>query len=544
MTEINRRELLTLGGLTLAGTALTPTAGRAQTPKRGGTLNLRLWDPPHFDLHAAGGLSYKLHIPMSFTHSRLVRHRTGPAVVPGTFQFEPDLAESWSQPNETTYVFKLRRGVKWHNKAPANGRELVADDVTYTINRFLTTKGHANAHMLAAVDKVEAVDKYTVKFTLKEASAWFLDTLASPMVTAIVCKEASEKFGDLKKPESFIGTGPWMLESYRPSQGLTFVRNPAYFLPGLPHIDRIEVSVDEDNASRMSSFLAGKYDLGWEFPGQINRTDWVQIKDSLRQKRPNLKVMEFPANVMSHISMRTDQKPYSDVRVRQAISLAVDRQGIVDGVLEGVGAFNAAVPAALKDWALPVSQLGEGARYFKHDPAEAKRLLAAAGYPNGFSAGMCFTTYGSTVLTDAVQIILKNLKDVGIEAKLDQKEYGAYITSCFYGKFDAMTYGPQTPFLEPDSFLYGQYHADEPRNQSHVKDPVLGDMLIRQRRTFDVAKRKELIAEIQRYLAKQQYYVATPSTVYVAVWDGALQNYGPNLGFDYGGRLLAAWLNR
>jgi hypothetical protein len=90
--DINRRDLLTLGGLTLAGTTLAPTLGRAQAPKRGGTLNLRLWDPPHFDLHAAGGLSYKLHIAMSFTHSRLVRHKTGPSVVPGTFQFEPDLA--------------------------------------------------------------------------------------------------------------------------------------------------------------------------------------------------------------------------------------------------------------------------------------------------------------------------------------------------------------------------------------------------------------------------------------------------------------------
>jgi ABC-type transport system substrate-binding protein len=143
-----------------------------------------------------------------------------------------------------------------------------------------------------------------------------------------------------------------------------------------------------------------------------------------------------------------------------------------------------------------------------------------------------------------MQIVMKNLKDVGIEAKLDTKEYGAYITSCFYGKFDAMTFGPQTPFLEPDSFLYGQYFPEEPRNQSHIKDPVLADMLVRQRRTFEVAKRKELVAEIQRYLAKQQYYVATPSAVYVAVWDGALQNYGPNIGYDYGGRLVAAWLNR
>ena len=134
---------------------------------------------------------------------------------------------------------------------------------------------------------------------------------------------------------------------------MTLVRNPNYFVPGLPYIDRVEMSVDEDNASRMAAFLAGKYDLGWEFPGTINRTDWVQIKDTLKQKRPNLKTLEFPSNVMSHISMRTDQKPFSDVRVRQAISLAIDRQGIIDATAEGVGVFNPPVPAGAEGMVAP-----------------------------------------------------------------------------------------------------------------------------------------------------------------------------------------------
>ncbi len=539
---LSRRELVKLGGAATVATALTPSLGRAQTPKRGGTLALRTWDPPHWD-HLQT-ISYKTHIPMTFTHSRLLKHKAGPSVVPGTFPIEGDLAESWTQPNDTTYVFKLRKGVRFHAKAPVNGREVTAEDVRYTVEQFLTVKGNANAYMLRSLDKVEAVDKYTVKFTLKEPFAWFLDMLANPMAVAIIAKECVDKFGDLKKWEAVVGTGPYMLDSYRPNIGMTLVRNPNYFLPGLPHIDRIEMSVDEDNASRMSSFLAGKYDLGWEFPGTINRTDWVQIKDNLKQKRPHLRTAEFPANVMSHISMRADQKPFSDVRVRQAISMAIDRQGIIDAVAEGVGVTNPAVPAALKDWAIPINQLGEGAKYLKHDPAEAKRLLAAAGYPNGFPGTICFTTYGSTVLVDSMQLILKQLKDVGIDAKLDTKEYGAYISSCFNGKFDSMTYGPQTPFLEPDSFLFGQYFPGETKNQSHINDPVVADMLVRQRRTFDPAKRREVIFDIQRHLAKQMYYVSTNSGVYVAVWENAVKNYGPNLGYDYGGRLLAAWLDR
>ena len=539
--DLGRRDLLRLGGLAVAGTALRPSAVRAETPKRGGTLTLRLWDPPHFDHHLT--ISYKTNIPMSFTHSRLLKPKAGPNVGPGTFPLEGDLAESWSQPNETTYVFKLRKGVRWHPKPPVNGRELTAEDVVFTVERFLTVSGNAYAYMLSSVSKVEPVDKYTVKFTLKEPFVWFLDVLANPMAVAIIAKEAVDKFGDLKKPEAVIGTGPWMLDSYRPNTGMTFVRNPHYFIAGLPYIDRIEVFVDEDNASRMAAFMAGKYDLGWENPGTINRTDWVQIKDGLKQKRPHLKTAEFPANVMTHISMRTDQKPFNDVRVRQAMSLAIDRQGLIDAVFEGVGVYNPAVPAALKDWSIPMSQLGEGAKYYTYDKAEARRLLAAAGYPNGFPASVCFTTYGSTVLVDTAQLILKHLKDVGIDAKLDQKEYGAYISTCFYGKFASMTYGPQTPFLEPDNFLF-QYYPGELKNQSHVNDPVVADMLIRQRRTFDVAKRREIVFDIQRHLAKQQYYVQMPSGVYIAVWEGALKNYGPNLGFDWGGRLMAAWLDR
>src|SRR5438477_111961 len=141
----------TVHGHALAAATLVPRAAGAQTPRRGGTLTLRLWDPPTWDPDLT--ISYKTHIAHTFTHSRLVRHRAGPGVAPGTFPVEGDLAESWTQPSETIYVFKLRRGVRWHPKPPVKGRELTAEDVKYTVERFVTLKGNGDAYMLRSVEK-------------------------------------------------------------------------------------------------------------------------------------------------------------------------------------------------------------------------------------------------------------------------------------------------------------------------------------------------------------------------------------------------------
>ncbi len=116
---------------------------------------------------------------------------------------------------------------------------------------------------------------------------------------------------------------------------------------------------------------------------------------------------------------------------------------------------------------------------------------------------MCFNSYGSTVLVDTMQLVLEQLKAVGIDARLDQKEYAAYQATCRLGKFDSTVFGPLTPFLDPDNFLFGQHYTGAPRNRSHVKDPALHDMLVRQRRTMDVEARRDIINDIQRHLARR-----------------------------------------
>jgi len=542
-TRLSRRALLKVGGTALAAAAAGPyvvgirPAGAA-TPKPGGEFRFRGYTPPHFDPHLTA--SYTTMINLSFTHSRLLKHKAGPDVKPGTFEIVGDLAESWTQPDDKTYIFKLRKGVRWHKKPPVDGRELTAEDVKYTFDRFTTIKGNANHHMMATLAATEVVDKYTVKFTLKETDAYFLDFLANPMALCIVAREAVEKFTDLKKPEAVIGTGPWMLEGHESKVRTTFVRNPDYFIKGLPYIQRIEAIDFNDPAARLAAFVTGQIDAGPEFPGMmIRRQDWKIIKE----KRPKLRYVEFPSNVMVHAGMRTDKAPFGDIRVRRALSMAIDRKAILQATQEGVGVMNPPIPAGLPAWAIPYDQMGDGLKWDAYNPSGAKRLLAEAGHGAGFSTTLEYATYASQELIDSVQMSVKFWKDIGVEVNVVEKPYAAYFATAYQGKQDAMMMGPQFPALDPWNFM-AQYLPDEPKNQSHVKDPALTDMILNTRRTMDDKKRQQQIYTIQKHIADQAYYVRFPSAVYIAALDPALENFAPNLGYDYGGRMMAAWWNK
>ena len=208
----------------------------------------------------------------------------------------------------------------------------------------------------------------------------------------------------------------------------------------------------------------------------------------------------------SRSRMRVDQPPFTDVRVRRAISHAIDRQAIIDAAYPR-GEPTSAVPRGLTEWSLPIDQLGAGAKYYQYDPKEARRLLAEAGFPKGFKAPLTVTGGYGPDLLDAVQLAQRYLKDVGIEVELKLQEYGAYMATTAQGKFEGMTMGPYAVCWEPDSALYGPHVPDQPRNRGHVNDPKLTAMVQAQRRTPDLEVRKQLIFDIQRYAAEQQYYV-------------------------------------
>ncbi len=542
---IRRRDVLKAGlaaGVTLSAWPLARPAvlwgAEAGQPKRGGIL--RVWgnDPPHFDPHLT--VNAKTHTTLSFVHSTLLRHKLGPGIQPGTFIVEPHLAERWEQPDDTTYVFYLRQGVKWHNKPPVNGRELVAEDVKFTFDRFLTEKANADRYVLEAVDRVEVVDRYSVKFLLKEPFVWLTDVLANPRMW-IIAPEVVEKFGDLKQPETAIGTGPFMLERYEPNVKTVFKRNPDYFRQGQPYVDGVEWIVVTDPSAALAMYRSGQLDCGPAPWWSVRQEDL----DSVKKTHPHLQFQDLLSTVSHAIYMRTDQAPFNDVRVRRAISQAVDRQAIIDAVWIR-GAPIPAVSRGLSEWSPRIDELGEGARYYQYDPKEARRLLAEAGLPKGFKTQMHATngTGAGPAVTDAAQLAQRYLKEVGIETELKIEEYGAYMATTAQGKFEGMGFGPISNAWEPDSVLYGLFAPDQPRNSGHVNDSKITAMLKEQRRTKDREARKQIIFDMQRYIAEQQYYVYLYAANFTGSWYPYVKNYAPNTTYDFGGRSAALWLEK
>jgi len=539
---MRRRDLLKAGlaaGLTMSAWPLRPVwSAEAGQPKRGGILRVRGYDPPHFDHHLT--LNVRTNATLSFAYSTLVRYKVGADVRPGTFTVEPHLAERWEQPDDTTYIFHLRHGVKWHNKPPLNGRELVADDVKFTYDRFLAEPANPLRFTLESVDRIEVVDRYTVKFILKEPFVWLVNVLANPYSTWIIAPEVVQQFGDLRKPESVIGTGPFLLERYEPNVKTVFKRNPDYFLKDQPYVDSVEWLVLDDPSTGLAMYRTGQIDCGPAPNWSVRQQDL----EALKKSHPNLVYQDFLSNVTASVLyMRTDLPLFNDVRVRRAISMAIDRQGIIDAVWIR-GEPTPAIARGATEWSLPIDQLGEGARYYQYDPKEARRLLAEAGFAKGLKTSISTTNGYGPDLPDTVQLVQRYLKDVGIEAEMKLQEYGAYMATTFLGKFEGMAMGPLSITWDPDSVLYGMYMPDQPRNSGHVNDPKLTAMLKEQRRTRDLTARKQLIFDIQRYIAEQQYYVYTSSNMVTGTWQPYVKNYAPNPTFDYGGRAAALWLDR
>jgi ABC-type transport system substrate-binding protein len=210
------------------------------------------------------------------------------------------------------------------------------------------------------VDRVEVVDRYTVKFLLKEPYVWLVNALANPVSTWIIAPEVVQHFGDLKQPETAIGTAPFLLERYEPNVKAVFTRHPEYFRPGQPYVDEVDWLVIPEESTALAMYRTGKFDLDSQNSWDVRQLDL----EALKQSHPHPIYRDFLGVFPRAVFMRVDRPPFNDVRVRRAISHindvrvrratshTVDCQGLIEAVW-GRGQPTGAVARGLAEWSLP-----------------------------------------------------------------------------------------------------------------------------------------------------------------------------------------------
>jgi peptide/nickel transport system substrate-binding protein len=448
------------------------------------------------------------------------------------------LAESWEIQGKDTIIFHLRKGVKWHNKPPTNGRELTAEDVVFSLKRQCTlpTAYFKRTYPKAAeTTEITAPDPYTV--VVKCKPEYFADVITLiPDYMCIFPKDAVEQFGNMNDWKNSIGTGPFMLTEFVPGSVISYVRNPAYWEknpigPGkgdqLPYLDGVKTLIIPDESTADAAFRTGQLD--------ILTCDWERAQQFLRM--PQLKHIRYLDDYgQACIYMRTDKKdsPFADKRVRQAMWLAIDNKRILDEYYGGEGVLLKWPIMYFKEYAgayVPLEQMPKAVQeLFEYHPDKAKQLLAEAGYPNGFKAKII--CYNQRAYMDPLQMVQDMLSKVGIQLEIEPKDYATFTSLIVRRAYDDMLFafysGIGTYFKAINYTGPGMY------NGSYVDDPVLNRARDQMLAAYpDEAAVDKIHREILPYLLEQAYVIALPASYNYRFWWPWVKNYSGEASVGY-----------
>jgi peptide/nickel transport system substrate-binding protein len=395
-------------------------------------------------------------------------------------QIVPALAERWDTPNPTTYVFHLRPGVRFHD-----GSEFTAEDVKYTFDIVLDPKGPAFWRgNFDQVDKVDVVDRHTVRFVTKAPFPPLLGALAILRSSAIIPKGAMEK---LKLETQVVGTGPYRLVEYVPKSHVKLRKNADYWGKPLPYLDEVTFRILEEEDARVAGLRAGSLDYGFLTPEGIQR-----LRGDAR-----IVVTSRPRTYLYAFVINRQRKPWSDPRARQALSLATDRQEIIEKVFSGGATMAGPIPFGFGDWYLTAEELQ--AKWYKPDLAKARALLKEAGVPDGHTIDLLVTPFNQNFPGLAV-VFADQLKRIGLNATIRQVEQGVFLKEVqpptFNYDIQANAY---TARHDPDGYVYNGFHS-QTRNAAGYANPKVDELLTRARTTIDRAQRKAMYREIQQAL--------------------------------------------
>ena len=489
-------------------------AASDKPPKRGGLLTrASAWDPPVLDPRLTNSVG--LFQIATLTYNRLLRYPfSDEARNNADLTLKGDLAETWEgSADARVWTFKLRQGVKWQNVPPLNGRELVAADVKYCYEAY--AKEGVQSFTFQEIEGMTTPDRYTVRIHLKTPNTMFPQNVAEA-VTVIFPREVLEEDGDLKK--RMIGTGPFILKEHDRKVKAILVRNPDYFDKGYPYVNEYRILSTPDAATRWAAFRTGQSDiLGLQSLADVT---------ALLKTNPATVVQEI-TTVLSPfgLTLRQDKPPFNDVRVRRAISMAIDRQKQVDTLYEGHAILGWGIPYFYFQDHLPTAaDLGP---YWQYRPEEAKKLLAEAGYPNGFKTTLFYYEYFPQ-MTSQIQLVQQDLKrNLNIEMTITKNDYTTYFGRYAQGEWEGTAWGFQTGYaVSLDERTYQYVHSKSPKNYFRVADPVIDELATKLRQTRDRAEQRAITKKIVAREHDQVLRMWMPYDAGFALWQPHLRNVG------------------
>jgi peptide/nickel transport system substrate-binding protein len=487
------------GGAT-SGTTAAGGAPAAGTPKKGGDLFLAVGDPgsqsldPHITLNAAmfyWGLISNL---MAYSD-----HKKLEPITPG-------LVEKWEQPAKDTIILQTRPGVKFHAKGKiTNGRALTAKDIAYNINRIygafdpMRIAQFQRRSDFAGMDKAEAIDDKSVKVTFKEPNSAFINGLAD-WRNWVVAEEMVQKDPNFKDPQNWTSTGPFMVDSWDSStQTGRYVANPDYWEKDQPLLNSVQQIQFPDAAGSMSAFLSGKVD----FRSAFSEEDRGQITKG----RADAKIVSWEHSGWEYFRLHQGRSKFGDVRVRKALFLALNYEELLNanygkGFWDYTGPLISGYPGA---WtAAEVAKLpGFNPATKQQDIAEARKLMEAAGFPNGsieFSIVPSFGA-GSPWNNNAIRAkdqLEKAFSGIKITIK-EPADSAALARSLGTGDYEVITYGSFPP---PAVLLEATLHykTNAGRNYTKFSDPDVDRLIDAGNQEFEATARNKIVGELQQRL--------------------------------------------
>lgn len=385
---------------------------------------------------------------------------------------KPDLAESWTASDDlTTWTFKLRSGVKFHH-----GRTLDSEDVVATVKRILDpATGSRSRSNIGMIEAVEAVDPLTVRFKLNIPYAGFADIFADRQLRIV----ARDKLAEL--PTQPVGTGPFMLKSWSPGDRMELVKNPDYFEKGLPKLDGVTMRIVPEAAARIAALESGAIDILWNLPYEA--VDKFKTSATVR-------VDGVSTPTWDGIIINNERPPFNDVRVRQALALTIDKAALVELALFGQGepTFSPIPPSH--------PYFNKELKFTPPDIAKAKKLMADAGYANGFDVPMQVPQEREQRVRLGVAV-RDMARAAGIRINVERVPFASY-TANVAGKAQLYVDGY---FARPtiDTSLYPFYHSTGSWNRQLwlYKEPRVDQILDDARKTNDDAARAALFRKFQ-----------------------------------------------